>query len=119
MTEKGKDGYELYCWFYDWETAIFSSVEAGMKRKVRDGKEQEGETNNFWVRRMLMSWPFKRNMLSSKGDVLSAIWPGLVEGSLLGSLSTMMSKSMSFSVREDMSFSKQKEYSPTVFAVRT
>jgi hypothetical protein len=31
----------------------------------------------------------------------------------------MMSKSTSFSVRVDMSFSKQNEYSPTVLAVKT
>ncbi len=45
--------------------------------------------------------------------------PGFAGASLLGSLSTMMSKSMSFSVSVDMSFSKQKAYSPGVFAVKT
>jgi hypothetical protein len=58
-------------------------------------------------------------MLSSNAVVCSAICPGLAGASLRGSLSTMMSKSTSFSVKVDMSFSKQNEYSPTVFAVRT
>ena len=68
---------------------------------------------------MFMSMLLRRNMLSSNAVVCSEIWPGLAGASLRGSLSTMMSKSSSFSVKVDMSFSKQKEYSPTIFAVRT
>ena len=76
-------------------------------------------THYFCVLLMFNIYPFNLNILSSKALVWSESCPCFAGGSLLGSLSTMISKSMSFSVRVDMSFSKQNEYSPTVLAVRT
>ena len=58
-------------------------------------------------------------MLSSNGLVCSLICPGFALASLLGSLSTMISKSINFSVNVLISFSKQNEYSPAWLAVKT
>jgi hypothetical protein len=49
-------------------------------------------------------------MLSSSALVFSESCGTRAGASLLGSLSTMISKSISFAVSVDMSFSKQKEY---------
>lgn len=96
------------------------SLACGNWRTVRSRKAGHKEyTHYFWVRLMFISMPFNLNMLSSSALVCSEICPGFAGASLRGSLSTMISKSTSFSVRVDMSFSKQKAYSPTVFAVRT
>ena len=76
-------------------------------------------TYNFCIRLMLISCPFSLKILSSSALVWSATWPGFVEGSRRGSLSTIMSKSMSFSFNPLPSFVKQNAYSPGAFAVRT
>lgn len=68
---------------------------------------------------MFISKPFNRKILSSSALEWSASCPGFAGGSLRGSLSTMISKSISFVVKVDISFSKQKEYSPGVFPVKT
>ena len=60
-----------------------------------------------------------RHTLSSSALVCSLICPGFAGAIRRGSLSTIISKSTSFSDSVDMSFSKQKAYSPGVLAVRT
>lgn len=57
-------------------------------------------------------------MLSSKLLVCSVKATGLAGATGLGSLSTMMSKSTSFSEKDDMSLEKQNEYSPVSVAVK-
>lgn len=57
-------------------------------------------------------------MLSSRLLVCSVSAVGLAGATGRGSLSTMMSKSTSFSEKDDMSFEKQNEYSPTRCAVK-
>ena len=57
-------------------------------------------------------------MLSSKLLVWSASAVGFAGAIGLGSLSTMMSKSTSFSENDDMSLEKQNEYSPIRWAVK-
>jgi len=57
-------------------------------------------------------------MLSSRLEVCSVNDCGFAGATCLGSDSTMMSKSTSFSETEDISFEKQKAYSPTRWAVK-
>lgn len=64
------------------------------------------------VRWMLESDPDKRYTDSSSADVCSVSAVGLAGATGRGSDSTMTSRSTSFSVNEDRSLWKQKEYSP-------
>ena len=79
----------------------------------------EKQTHCFCVLLIFINIPFNLNMLSSSALVWSDTFPGFAGASLRGSLSTMISKSTSFSVSVDMSFSKQKAYSPAWLAVKT
>ena len=101
------------------ETTCLSGMEAERWSVYAVDWRCKNVVHYFWVLLMFISMLLRRNMLSSNAVVCSAIWPGLAGASLRGSLSTMMSKSSNFSVRVDISFSKQNEYSPTVFAVKT
>ena len=57
-------------------------------------------------------------MDSSRLEVCSVSPVGLAGATGLGSDSTMISKSTSFSVKDDMWLEKQKEYSPSKWAVK-
>lgn len=58
---------------------------------------------HFWVRCILLRLPESLYMLSSRLLVCSDILVGLAGAVFLGSVSTMISKSTSFSLKEDIS----------------